>query len=818
MAQKGIDIDYNNIETNRTKLTQIITDLSGFSSTIKSAWGYLNGRVQNKIGSSFDCQKIEEISEKVTQINDFLSEVMDVYKNADLDLSAELTMEYLEVVYPEFATLSDERKAILLSAIKYLGLKGQQVEAYANNFKSQYQKSQFVGNTEQAWCAMFVGSLVNYFYGSGTIIDKSYASVWKIFGDYNNQSGIAYETDPRIQYYMSEAAKEKYLKYLNADGTCGLRNWQSLLNSYNKRNGTNVKISDWYSDEYKPVPGDIIALDMFRAVKGIGSRDTLSDYNTKTDYNKAVYLNNNNGRDFPGATSAYSHVAFVLGTRVVDGVTYVDTIDGNYSNDVRIGSYRIDDPRITGYGHIEYEKFTADQSAVQRELSRGVDVSKSHAKISNASRTLIAFDPNTVKSNYLNTMANNVFGTGTTSADFVRTLQRNNNSSTQDSVVQTATQAKTTETAENATKLINNDTSTQEIKPTETTTQETTRNKDNNNYNYNYSSSSRRSNSTTTTSSPATTVQKQPTIETTSQTVDETTTPEYTEKVIEEIESESASIFKRNNEVLERIYGNQHTVEEVPKPTETTAKTPTEIQTVKPQPTVTESTSSLEPTKDTDTVASEESVPSENLPGQVQEQQPDRVVESINNEPIIENSQLEPTTNIIENINNTGEQVVTSEQPATYEQVPTPAAEPSPAETNNTYQEPVSPEPLNPRETETVQRPNEPVPIQEEKPTSEKPEIVEEEEPVEDDWIDDTIDESFEDDYDDSDIEYRNDEEVYVPDEPDSTIIQTNKPVEKVDNKDHTARNIAIAGAGVAAVAAAGVAISVHNKKKRERG
>ena len=113
MAQKGININYTNIDTNRTKITDIITEVSSYTSTIKSAWGYLNGRVQNKIGSSFDCQKITDIQDKLEKIEDFLKEVLEVYQSADLDLSAELTMQYLEVVYPEFKNLSDERNTLL---------------------------------------------------------------------------------------------------------------------------------------------------------------------------------------------------------------------------------------------------------------------------------------------------------------------------------------------------------------------------------------------------------------------------------------------------------------------------------------------------------------------------------------------------------------------------------------------------------------------------------------------------------------------------------------------------------------------------------
>ena len=829
MAQKGININYTNIDTNRTKITDIITEVSTYTSTVKSAWGYLNGRVQNKIGSSFDCQKITDIQDKLEKIEDFLKEVLEVYQSADLDLSAELTMQYLEVVYPEFKNLSDERKAILLSAIRYLGLNGSQVEAYASNFKSQYQNSQFVGDTNHAWCAMFVGSIINYFYGSGNIIDKSYASVWKIIGDYNNQSGIAYETDPRIQYYLGGAATEKYLKYLNADGSCGLANWESLLNKYNQNHGTNIKVSDWVNQDYKPTPGDIITINMDLGVKGISKGDSLQTYNEKTDYNKRVYLNSNNGKDYPGGTSAYTHIAFVLGTREVDGVTYVDTIDGNYSNDVQIRSYRIDDPRIAGYGHIEYEQFTADQSAVQKALNAEVDTSRSHATITTASKSLLAFDPSTVKSSYLATKAYNVFSDGTTSQNFVRTLSKNTDSSTQNTAVQTSTGAQTTDSVATATSLVATDTSTTDTTTTTTTTTTTSTNSSNytnyNNYSSSSSSGSSRTSTNNTETKPAPTEETKP--------VDETLSQEHLEKVIEEVESESASIFKRNNEIFEKLYNNKPTNETVevkePEPTvqETVAITQKPTEEVKP----TEQVSSPEPELEPSTEVKEDTKV------EVPEYKPenydieDKVVQTGENTVVIGSKD----DNIQEYVP-TVEEPVVDKQPVINNQVETTQSESS-SILNNYHQETtttVTEEPLNPRETETVQRPNEPAPVEETTkpettvepktptavPTEESEPEMEDEFEYEEDYGDDDSydeyldDENFNDEYLD-DEEYRNDEEIYTP--KDSSLTQQQTETKPKDNKISAGAGLAIAGAGVAAVAAAGIAVGV-SKKKKERG
>ena len=47
----------------------------------------------------------------------------------------------------------------------------------------------------------------------------------------------------------------------------------------------------------------------------------------------------------------------VVGVIEVDGVKYVDTIEGNVSDRVQFRTYRIDDESILGYCHIDYEKY-----------------------------------------------------------------------------------------------------------------------------------------------------------------------------------------------------------------------------------------------------------------------------------------------------------------------------------------------------------------------------------------------------------------------------------------------------------------------------
>ena len=417
-------------------------------------------------------------------------------------------------------------------------------------------------------------------------------------------------------------------------------------------------------------------------------------------------------------------------------------------------------------------------------------------------------------------MANNVFGTGTTPAKFVKTLQQNTSSSTQDTAVQTSTQATTTDKTKNATQLINNN---QTMTTTTTNTSNNTNNNNNysNNNNYNYSSSrSTRSNTSSTSTTTTTSTQ---TTETTK--VDETATQEYTEKVVKEIESESASIFKRNNEILESIYGNKPTTEQVLEQVDVSSSTvskPTSVlQTFKPQTTVTDN-------KPEELAQAPESVPtvedktSENIVQQQPEIKPDPVVEPINNEPVVVSPQPEQNQNVVENITNTGEQIITNEQPVISAPSETPVVNPTPEET-------VATEPLNPREAETVQRPNEPIIVEEKtvtkeeaveekvpNPVEEKPEEYSTRQPI----IYNKNDDGEYEEYDAEEMYERNkpdieDESVVSSStEVDNTSSITKEPVVEEPKKTNNIATAAITIGAIAGVGAASYATYKAVKKK----
>ena len=415
MANEIIDVNFSSLDSCASRIGTIDDTIQAKINEINTCYSSLDSRVKQYLGESYSTNDLQTIYNRLEKIKNFLGEVKSVYSQGDFDLSSSLNVEYLEYLYPDFKDLSDERKAIVLSALRYLGLTADQM-TYGRNFSSQYSSSQFAGDaTEHAWCAMFVGSIINYYFGDKSIIDPSYASVWKIIGNYNNQTGIAFETDDRIHYYVSQALVEKYKATLQADGTSGLPGWEKNLASYNSEHGTNLKVSDWINDGYIPQAGDILVFKQGNhEYVALSKNDTLEEYNQKTDQNKAAFISDMSSHDYPNDISSYTHIGFVLGTRNVDGVTYVDTVEGNVVNDVRVRSFRIDDPYLVGYGHIDYEKFESDKTAIQNMLATGVDTSVSKATAGSMSQHLLALKTENMRGNYLVNLANNIDSYGDT--------------------------------------------------------------------------------------------------------------------------------------------------------------------------------------------------------------------------------------------------------------------------------------------------------------------------------------------------------------------------------------------------------------------
>ena len=351
---------------------------------MNTLWNKIDYRVRNKLGSNYDVSKIDDVKKRLEEINNFLGIVLITYQAADIDLSSNLNLDQLKAIYPDFANLPDERKAIVLSALRYLGLNGAQVMNYSENFSSQFASKQFRGNAiGHAWCAMFVGSMVSYFFGDqGGIINPSYASVWKIIGNYNNQTGIAFSTDDRVHYYVSQGCLNLYN---SGNPNYQFSTWQKNLDAYNATHGTNLKVSDWIKEGFVPEAGDILVF----------------SNNNRTGGEKHYY---------PNDTLANTHIGFVLGTRTVNGVLYVDTVEGNVRNDVEVRSFRADDPYLVGYGHIDYERFYSDQSAVQKTLNQGIDTRASGATVGLLTSQLLNFNPSSkeAKEAYLVSLAKNL--------------------------------------------------------------------------------------------------------------------------------------------------------------------------------------------------------------------------------------------------------------------------------------------------------------------------------------------------------------------------------------------------------------------------
>ncbi len=253
------------------------------------------------------------------QINDILPELLD----------SSLDWNLLPLICPDLADISDERKAILISAFKYLGLDGRQVGLCGEV------------DTDCQWCANFVGSMVNKYYGVGNVIPSSYASVWKIIGDYgNDDDGLALTSDPRLGFVFSDAYTKKWLT---------------------SHNGEDNK---WIDQSYIPRSGDLV-----------------------------VFSGPDSMRFEPTSVTSYTHIGFVVGTTKIDGTTKLMTIEGNVDDDVQVKYYDMDDPYVYGYGRIDYEDFSVlSREAIDNTVNEGIDTSISRATFASALKNLKSFN------------------------------------------------------------------------------------------------------------------------------------------------------------------------------------------------------------------------------------------------------------------------------------------------------------------------------------------------------------------------------------------------------------------------------------------
>lgn len=266
-----------------------------------------------------------------------------------------ITPEILNVIYPGFDELSPERKILIYDAIKYANLRRLEAMKNAMNYNDS-GRSQFPYHTEWAWCAMFCGGLINYRFGNGEVLGRSYESLYKLVGNFNDQVGIAFSEDSRKQFILSSFSVD-FLN--NPENSSVLDDWKQELDVYNNNNNTNIQYTDWINEDYKPLSGDLI----------------IFNFND---------VEENNLR-YPGWSNAFSHVGFVLGVRDINGQLFVDTIEGNVQDSVIIRSFAIDDPVIKGYCHIDYEqydmisetdeKYALSDEEIMNIANRGIDYS-----------------------------------------------------------------------------------------------------------------------------------------------------------------------------------------------------------------------------------------------------------------------------------------------------------------------------------------------------------------------------------------------------------------------------------------------------------
>lgn len=308
-----------------------ISDLSGVIDTT-----LLNDSISNlKDIVDKNSGKIVKFFENMEKTKEVLRQFPDseiYFENYDLIVSklgadyfangGVITPDVLPIIYPGFDELIPERKILIYDFFLLLGMGPDDVVKY-NNIYIYYDKDK---KDYVPWCAYSVGGIIENRFGIGTIFPESYASVWKIVGRTTPEKiGIAFADDPRKRFILSDGSLE--LLYGN-DGSI-YDKWVSETDKYNSNNGTDFKVTDWIDDSYVPTGADLIIFDD----KSNGTLPYLS------------------------SGDAYSHIGMVVGVREVDGVKYVDTIEGNVSDRVQFRTYRIDDPSILGYCHIDYEEY-----------------------------------------------------------------------------------------------------------------------------------------------------------------------------------------------------------------------------------------------------------------------------------------------------------------------------------------------------------------------------------------------------------------------------------------------------------------------------
>lgn len=361
----NLDSISNSASSIRTVSNSLIDQKNDIVSTLNS----VDQRVLSRISTdSFDT--LANSSDRLSTASSVLTEVANTYQLSEDDLDNDLTWDMLELIYPEFKDLCDERKAIIIAAFKYLNLKRNDVYAYASNYKSEYGVQ--ISYADYAWCAHFVGSILSYFWGNGNLIPTSYASVYKIIGLYNGDKGLAFTSDPRISFYMSQAYVAEYNNHRNTDGSCGLSNWNAAIARFNSTYDRNKEVSDWIDEDFIPQAGDIV---VFNGANNPANINSL----------------------FPGGNS-YTHIGFVLGVREVNGELYIDTLEGNVYNDVQVRSFKADDPYLYGFASVKYEEFgdCLDTNALNSELSTGIDTNRSGAVVGSVTSKLKGFDVSNV--------------------------------------------------------------------------------------------------------------------------------------------------------------------------------------------------------------------------------------------------------------------------------------------------------------------------------------------------------------------------------------------------------------------------------------
>lgn len=278
--------------------------------------------------------KMEEFKETLLLLEPNFEYYYNLYNNISDDFGEDfflndnnVTPDVLDLIYPGFNELSSERKIIIYDAIKYANLSKKDAMRYATGgFTNNYNNSgryQFP-SYDKAWCANFCGGIITYRYGRDNLIGREYQSVYKLVGNYGDQTGIAFSDDGKKQFILSSSSMQ-----ILDDSI--INDWKNRLDEYNDNTGSDIMVTDWIDEYYNPLAGDLI----------------IFNFNDGEEYKI----------NYPDEPRAYSHVGFVLGTREVNGQILVDTIEGNVKDSVVVRSFSINDPQIKAYCHINYEKY-----------------------------------------------------------------------------------------------------------------------------------------------------------------------------------------------------------------------------------------------------------------------------------------------------------------------------------------------------------------------------------------------------------------------------------------------------------------------------